>query len=76
MAAGGSKFVKENAYDRKASVSLTIAGVLGVFLAAYFIKSLPLTILKGVVCCVVLYTSAWMFISAKKKEKSPENKND
>lgn len=64
MAAGGARFVKQKAYDRKASISLTIAGVIGVFLAAYIVKSLPLLILKWVVCCVVLYTSVWMFVSA------------
>jgi len=72
MAAGGARFVKQNAYDRKASISLTIAGVIGVFLAAYVVKSLPLLILKWVVCCVVLYTAVWMFISAMRKE--PEAK--
>jgi uncharacterized membrane protein YfcA len=68
MAAGGARFVKENAYDRKASISLTIAGVLGVFIAAYVVKSLPLGVLKWVVFGVVLYTSVWMFISASKKD--------
>jgi uncharacterized membrane protein YfcA len=68
MAAGGARFVKQNAYDRKVSFSLTIAGVIGVFLAAYVVKSLPLVILKWVVLCVVLYTSGWMFLSATQKE--------
>jgi uncharacterized membrane protein YfcA len=68
MAAGGVRFVKQNAYDRKVSFSLTIAGVIGVFLAAYVVKSLPLVILKWVVLCVVLYTSGWMFLSATQKE--------
>ena len=72
MAAGGAKFVKQNAYDRKASFSLTIAGILGVFLAAYVVKSLPLLILKWVVCFIVFYTSMLMFISAARKE--PESK--
>jgi uncharacterized membrane protein YfcA len=72
MAAGGARFVKQKVYDRKASISLTIAGVIGVFLAAYVVKSLPLLILKWVVCCVVLYTAVWMFISAARKE--PESK--
>jgi len=72
MAAGGARFVKQKAYDRKASISLTIAGIVGVILAAYVVKSLPLLILKGVVCCVVLYTSVWMFISAFRK--GPESK--
>jgi uncharacterized membrane protein YfcA len=72
MVAGGARFVKQKAYDRKASISLTIAGVIGVFLAAFVVKSLPLDILKRVVCGVVLYTSVWMFISASRKD--PESK--
>jgi uncharacterized membrane protein YfcA len=72
MAAGGARFVKQKAYDRKASFALTIAGVVGVFLAAYVVKSLPLSILKGVVCFVVLYTSVWMFISAARKDPESE----
>lgn len=67
MVAGGARFIKENAYDRKTAVSLTIAGVAGVFLAAFVIKSLPLIILKWVVCVVVMYTSVWMFISASRE---------
>ena len=68
MAAGGARFVKEKIYDQKAAISLTIAGVAGVFLAAYAVKSLPLNVLKGVVCGVIIYTSVWMFISATRKE--------
>jgi uncharacterized membrane protein YfcA len=74
MAAGGARFVKQKAYDGKAAISLTIAGVIGVFIAAYIVKSLPLLVLKGVVCCVVLYTSVWMFISATQREAESEIK--
>lgn len=68
MAAGGTRFVKKKVYDQKASISLTIAGVIGVFLAAYVVKSLPLNVLKWVVCCAIIYTSVWMFISATRKD--------
>jgi len=66
MVACSSRFVKERAYDRKAAIAVTIFGVLGVFLAAFVVKSLPLTVLKWVVAGVVLYTSMWMFISARR----------
>jgi uncharacterized membrane protein YfcA len=68
MAAGGARFVKENAYDRKASVSLTVAGVVGVFIAAFLVKSLPLDALKWVVCGVVIYTAVLMFISSRQDD--------
>lgn len=77
MAAGGSRFVKEKAYDYKVAIALTIAGFFGVLLAAYVVKSLPLNVLKWVVFIVVLYTSIGMFISAsKRKSEIPAtNKN-
>jgi len=74
MAAGGARFVKQGAYDRKVAFSLTIAGIFGVFLAAYVIKSLPLLVLKWVVLCIVLYTSGWMFLSATRKERESKIK--
>jgi uncharacterized membrane protein YfcA len=67
MAAGGSRFIKENAYDRKVAIALSVAGVLGVFLAAFVVKSLPLDVMKWLVCGVVLYTSIAMFLSARKE---------
>lgn len=68
MAAGGAKFVQEKAYDRKASVALTLAGFIGVFIAAFLVKSLPLDALKWVVCGVVMYTAVLMFISSRKED--------
>jgi len=65
MLSGSSRFIKENAYDRKTAIALTIAGTAGVFLAAFIIKSLPLVVLKWIVCMVVFYTSILMFRSVK-----------
>jgi uncharacterized membrane protein YfcA len=64
MTAGSARFVKEKAYDPKASVALTMGGIVGVLIAAYIVKSLPLTAMKWLVLGVVLYTSASMFVSA------------
>lgn len=69
MAAGGSKFIKENAYDRKVAIALTTAGIVGVFLAAYVVKSLPLDVMKWLICVVVLYTSVTMFLSARTQKE-------
>jgi len=67
MLGGSSRFIKAHAYDRKTALALTIAGSAGVFLAAYVIKSLPLVVLKWIVCIVVFYTSLLMFRSAQVK---------
>jgi len=64
MAAGSARFVKEKAYDPKAALALALFGTIGVFIAAYVVRSLPLDAMKWVVLGVVLYTSAVMFLSA------------
>lgn len=61
------KFIKEASYDPKASMGLTGLGIIGVLIAAFIVKSLPLTVLKWVVVVVILYTSVMMFRSVKKK---------
>lgn len=67
MPSASIKFVKEKSYDTKASMAVTIFGVLGVFIAAYLVKELPLEVLKWLVILVVLYTSLSMFKSLKSK---------
>ncbi|MDR1801077.1 MAG: sulfite exporter TauE/SafE family protein [Lachnospiraceae bacterium] len=66
MPAAGIKFIKEGKYDRKATLMLTIFGVIGVLVAYYIIKTLPLTVLTYVVICVMLFTAAMFFKDAFK----------
>lgn len=66
MPVASIKFVKEGAYNRKASLAFTIFGVAGVLVAAYIVKSLPLQILKWLVTAVMFYTAVSLFMSAKK----------
>lgn len=68
MPAASIKFVKEAAYDIKASIAITIAGSVGVLIAAYIVKEMPLEILKWVVVCVILYTSITMLRSGMKNK--------
>ncbi|SEG06169.1 Uncharacterized membrane protein YfcA [Caloramator fervidus] len=69
MPAASIKFIKEGAYDRKASVAITIFGSIGVFIAAYIVKELPLYWLKWLVIVVIVYTSITMFRAAKKHKE-------
>ncbi|MHC6178922.1 TSUP family transporter [Clostridium sp. JNZ X4-2] len=64
MPVASAKFVKDNAYDRKVSMSISIFGIVGVLIAAYIVKSLPLNILIWVVIFVVIYTAIMMLRSA------------
>lgn len=68
MPAASIKFVKESAYDVKASIAITIAGSVGVLIAAYIVKELPLEILKWLVVCVIIYTASTMIHSAIKDD--------
>lgn len=60
MPVASAKFIKEGAYNRKAALAISILGSVGVFIAAFIVKSLPLDMLKWLVMAVVLYTSLIM----------------
>lgn len=68
-----AKFVKEGAYNRKASLSINLFGIVGVLIAAFVVKSLPLDILKWLIVFVILFTAAMMFRSAS-TEKAEQRK--
>lgn len=57
MPAASAKFIREGAYHRKVTLWGTIFGSIGVVVAAYLVKSLPINILTWVVMGVILYTS-------------------
>ena len=67
MPVGSVKFIKESTYAKKASIAIAICGVIGVFIAAKIVKSLPLNILKWLVIGVVVYTAATLLIAGFKK---------
>lgn len=60
------RFIKEKAYNRKASVAITLGGVAGVFIAAYIVTSMPLNTLRWLVIGVIIYTSITMLHSYMK----------
>lgn len=64
MPVAGLKFIKEGAYNRRASFAIAITGVFGVLIAAYIVKSLPMEYLRWLVVLVVVYTSVVMLRSA------------
>lgn len=63
------QFIKNGAYSTKASIAIAILGSIGVLIAAYVVKSLPLDVLKWVVVCVIIYTSVVMFKASKFNNK-------
>lgn len=69
MPACGVTFIKEKAYNRKAAMAATLFGTVGVILAAYFVKSLPIDVLRWIVVVVVVYTAVSMIREGLKKIK-------
>lgn len=72
MPVGSLKFIKERAYSLRVALGLAIGGVPGVLIAAYVVKSLPLTYVYWLVIAVVLYTSFTMLKSAATESRTPD----
>ena len=60
MPVGGLRFIREGSYDSRTSVGLTLGGIPGVLLAAYFVVSMSLYAVRWLVIAVVTYTSIHM----------------
>jgi uncharacterized membrane protein YfcA len=72
MPIGGLRFVARGSYSLRAALGLTIGGIPAVLLAAFVVKSLPLTALRWLVFAVVLYTAVAMLLSARRREAPVE----
>lgn len=64
------RFIREKAYNRKASIAMAIPGIVAVGLAAFVVKALPLDVLRWVVIGVILYTSGVMLRSGYGNNKN------
>jgi len=67
MPVAGARFLREGRYHLSASVGLTLGGVPALLIAAYLVKSLPLTAVRWVVLFVVLFTGM-MLLQAGRRE--------
>ena len=66
MPVASLKFIKEGAYNRKASLAIAIFGIFGVFIGYRFIKMLNLNALKFIIIIVMAYSAVSLFYSAYK----------
>jgi uncharacterized membrane protein YfcA len=58
------RFIKAGAYNRKASLAITTTGIVGVMIAAFIVKSLPLATLTWLVIVVIVYTAVALLLRA------------
>lgn len=74
MPIGSLRFIREQSYSLRAAIGLAIGGVPAVLLAAYVVKSLPLSAVRWLVIVVVVYTAVTLLVSAlaDKEADTPE----
>jgi uncharacterized membrane protein YfcA len=65
MPAASTRFIRRGAYSPRVALGLAAGALLGVPLAAFVVKSLPLTTLRWVVIVVVVYAAVLMLRSAR-----------
>jgi uncharacterized membrane protein YfcA len=58
------KFIKEGAYNKRATFIIAITGTIAVLIAAFLVKSLPMEVLRWMVIVVIIYTSILMLRAA------------
>jgi uncharacterized membrane protein YfcA len=68
MPVGSLRFVRANAYDLKVAVGLALGGLPAVLVAAYLVKSLPLSAVRWLVIMVVVYTAITMLRAAMREK--------
>lgn len=64
---GSMQFVKLDSYSRKITLFTSTFGVLGVLVAAFFVKSMNVSALQWVVAVVIIYSAVTMLLSIKKE---------
>ena len=70
MPTAGIQFIKKAKYDLRAALGLALGGVPAVLIAAFIVKSLPLTAMRWLVVVVVLYTAVSLLRSAAAEPRS------
>lgn len=71
MPVASQRFVRAGAYDPKAALGLAIGGIPAVLLAAYLVRSLPLSYVRWLVVIVVVYTATALLRSARAERAVP-----
>ncbi len=61
------RFMRSNAYHAPSIMSMTLAGIPAVLIAAFLVTNLPLTVLKWLVVVVVIYTGTNMLRTARRE---------
>ena len=66
MPVASARFIRARAFDPRAALGLLLGGVPAVLVAAFIVKSLPLTYVRWLVVVVVTYTAAMLLRTARR----------
>jgi uncharacterized membrane protein YfcA len=68
MPVSSIKFVKERSFHPQAALGLAVGGLPAVLIAAFVVRSLPLSAVRWLVVVVVIYTAVNMLLTAQSEE--------
>jgi uncharacterized membrane protein YfcA len=69
MPVASVRFIRENGFNVRATLGLMLGAVPAVLIAAYLVKSMPLTVVRWLVVVVVLYTAFGLLRTAMKEKE-------
>src|SRR5205814_5524263 len=70
MPVGSVRFVREGRYALPAAVGLAVGGLPAVLIAAYLVRSLPLSAVRVLVILVVVYTASALLRTAARERRA------
>ena len=65
MPVASARFIRERAFDARAVVGMLIGGIPAVLIAAFIVKSLPLSAVRWLVVIVVTYTAVTLLAATR-----------
>ncbi|MPY91334.1 MAG: TSUP family transporter [Luteitalea sp.] len=71
MPVGSLQFIRKGSYDWRAARGLALGGIPGVLIAAYLVKSLPLSAVRWLVVVVVVYAATMLLRAARHPARQP-----
>jgi uncharacterized membrane protein YfcA len=70
MPVGGMRFISRGSYSFGAALGLALGGIPGTLIAAFIVRSLPMTAIRWLVVVVVVYASSAMLRSAASERRA------
>jgi len=73
MPVASARFIRKGSYDLRAALGLALGGIPAVLIAAFIVKSLPLSAVRWLVVVVVVFTALTMLRSALIKQTEAQS---